>query len=472
MASHQRFYGLIHHFYSSRQPHAYGARRTARCAASGFERGGIRAMNGNRSCIGEDHAFAVFFIFSDIRFRMSGDAMGSRCARAAYGAGGHSAGCADGGQGLRRVRFHGGARSMGQAGAVLNACIGVAVIGLNVHAGADAAPTGEGEPAGEAEEFRAALGGDGRRTVHGFPFAIRAIGNIKISFSYIRVSGLGDLVHRHRAGAGELRCAACRADGHRLCGAIAFTVFGIAIVGVFCVHGEPRGFQRVFLFFVPFHVGSRGAFVNHDADGCAHRTAPRAESAYAGGGGAMIERRHSERAHVDAISAFGLGLRIGNMRRCGGGNFAPHRREGTCRFISYRTGGSNCRDFRLAFRRDRKAPLLRGRLFAFGIGHAADGIVFGVSLRVAGHQIHSDGCANGGACATAGEGHGAGVRVQRPFVHGFDGHRLRCADGAVLRISRGGVIDFIDRDLSRAGDAFAGAAAAGRHIEYPLFVMG
>ncbi len=212
--------------------------------------------------------------------------------------------------------------------------------------------------------------------------------------------------------------------------------------------------------------------MDHDADGCAHRTAPRAESAYAGGGGAMIESRHSERAHVDAISAFGLSLHIGNMRRCGGGNLAPHSREGACRFIGYRTGGSNCRDFRLAFRRDRQISFLCGGLSVFGCGHAANIIILSVSLRVAGHQIHRNGCADGRAFAAAGKGHSASVRVQRPFVHGFDGHGLGRLNGAVLRISRGGVVDFIDRDLSRAGDAFAGAAAAGRHIEYPLFVMG
>ncbi len=115
---------------------------------------------------------------------------------------------------------------------------------------------------------------------------------------------------------------------------------------------------------------------------------------------------------------------------------------------------------------------MRGGLSVFRSRHAADVIVFSVSLRVAGHQVHRNGSADGSADAAAGERHGPGVGVQLPFVSSRNGHSLRCANGAVLRVGGGGVIDLIDGDLARAGDALAGAAAAGRHIEHALFVVG
>ncbi len=159
------------------------------------------------------------------------------------------------------------------------------------------------------------------------------------------------------------------------------------------------------------------------------------------------------------------------MRFGGGGNFISYGREGACLFIRHSAGSGDGRNFRLAFRFDGEASLLRRRLFAFAGGHAADVIVLGIRLRGTGNQVRRDSSADGCAGAAAGERYSAGIGVQRPFVEGFHDHVLSRVDLAVLHVRRGGVINFVYRNLARSGDALTGAAAAGRHIEHALLVV-
>ncbi len=355
--------------------------------------------------------------------------------------------------------------------AVSDACPGVTVVGLDVHAHADTVPAGKRQSACQAEKVCTALRRDGRGAFHRFAFFVDGIGNIKIPLAQVSVGGLLDLIHRHRTGAGESRRPAGGTDGHGLRFAVAVTVICIAVVRIVCFHGERRGFKRISLLLVTFHVGFGGAAVNHDAYRRADGTAPHAEGTDAGGGGAVIQRGDSERAHIRPIDTAQLALRIGQVRFGGGGNFISYGREGACLFIRHSAGSGDGRNFRLAFRLDGEASLLRRRLLAFAGGHAADVIVLGVSLRGPVNQVRRDGSADGCAGAAAGERHSAGVGVQRPFVEGFHEHVFRRADLAVLHVRRGGVVDFIDRNLARSGDALTGAAAAGRHIEHALLVV-
>ncbi len=211
--------------------------------------------------------------------------------------------------------------------------------------------------------------------------------------------------------------------------------------------------------------------MNHNAHRRADGTAPHAESPDAGGGGAVIQRRHRERAHICPIDAAQLALRVRQVRFGGSGNFISYRRERACLFIRHSAGSGDGRNFRLAFRFDGEASLLRRRLIAFAGGHAADVIVLGVSLRGTGNQVRRDGSADGCAGAAAGERHSAGVGVQRPFVEGFHDHVLSRVDLAVLHVRRGSVVNFVYRNLARSGDALTGAAAAGCHIEHALLIV-
>ena len=466
--SHQRLYGLIHHFHGSGKSHTGGTGRATGRAASGLQLGVIFRVERYIPGIGEGR---TGLIVSDIGFRIGGDGMSPGCTGAAYRAAGQGARRADGGQRLRRVCGDCGAAGVRQSRAVPDARMGVAVIGLDIHRRTDGATAGEGKPTGKAEEFRAALSRDSRRAVHRITFLVGAIGNIKIPLAQVCVGGLLDLIHCHGAGAAKGRCAAGCADGYGLRCAIIFAVLGIAIIGIVRLDGELRDFQRIFLFRVAFYIGLGGAFMNHDADGRPHGTAAGAQCADAGGGGAVIQGGHSRRIHIDAIDAAHFTFHIGNMRLCGGGNFISYRREGAGLLIRHGAGGSHRGNAGLAIGFDRKASLLGGGLFIFRSRHAADVIVFGIRLRIAGHQIHRDGSANGSADAAAGERYRPGVGVQLPFVSGHNGHGLRRVDIAVLRIGFGGIVDLIDGDLARAGDALACAAAAGCHIEHALFVV-
>ncbi len=215
-ASHQRFHGLIHHFYRRRKARACHTGTAAGCAASGFQSGVILAMHRDVSGVLKLGAFLIFFIVSDVGFRVRSDAVRTGCTRAAQRACGEGAGCADGSQLLRRVRFYGGAVCAMEVRAVSDACPGMAVVGLDVHAHTDTVPAGKRQSACQAEKVCTALRRDGRGAFRRFAFFVDGIGNIKIARAQIGVGGLLDLIHRHRTGAGESRRPACCADGYGL----------------------------------------------------------------------------------------------------------------------------------------------------------------------------------------------------------------------------------------------------------------
>ncbi len=422
---------FIHHFYRCCETHAGitgGSCRTS-CRS---ECGSVFCRDRNIFCsfyFSGAGTFLFIKIISDECPRVRVDIMGTGTAGTGKLTAASSCGC-DRHEIFQRSRLYVHGSRIFKSHSVTDVPIGVSGVFLYVHRRTNAGARRESDTTGESEKLRCALGIDGH-------IAIR---NIISPFAQVGIRLLRNHIHRHRAASRKRGRATSSADCHSLRRGVTVAIAGRTIVCIVCRDGE-RLRLHVSRLRISLHIG----VIHHDRHRRTSGALPYCQHASAQSGAAVIACVHGESGD---FHFFIIHMGIG-----GGGNPVSCARERACHISSCRTGDNDGRDGALLFRG-------HSGLATQSVRSPGDCAIFHIRIRVTFDEVHSDGRAHGGTLA-AGEGDGAGVGVDFPFIRRANRYSFIRLNDAVFHVSVGDVVHPVQRNLSCHRSTFGATAAAG-----------
>ena len=424
IVTHDRTGFFIHHFDRCGKADAgVAAPGTAACDGVQFR----LILGGDRDITGLRH-----FALAHIRFRIGRDRVRACCARPCESTGSACECRRDGRHMFRRLRVHGDGGRIFQGRTVGYACIGVALVGLDIDSCADTVSGRKGHAAREAEQLRSIL----------CFYKDILLARVILALADDRIGLLVDDIHGDRSGSRELRSPAREADSDGLGCLGCLIAFGsVTVVGIVCFDGDAVCGDGLFLRFIAGQAGADCRLVHHDGDGCARGVAADGCAADTERRIAAILRKDRERPglHVVRIGNMGIGL-------CR--NPVSARREGCREFARACPGCHDGLDLAGLIRGDgESAAAVHGDIFERRGGFPFD-------------EVRRDGRAHRRTVIARRNRHRARVRVDGAAVFGCDGRRFVRLETAAFDVRISFIIHPIQADLARDGTPLRRAAAA------------